>query len=188
MIISSLYVFYEGPDDLTFIERIIKPFFEKRNISVIPVNQYKKKRITIGKFINSISSIPSSSYIYMKDFDTYPCISKRKESIDNDLSHCIDINRILIIQKEIESWYLAGTDRRTLRRLKVNPCDIDTIIKSTEDIDCNRFNKLFPKSLSRSEILGTLLINYDLNVAELRNKSIRYFLKKVDYYCSTNGG
>jgi hypothetical protein len=178
-----MFIFYEGPDDLKFIDNIIKPIFRDKGTAITPIDQYLKKRTILASFIKSISSIPSSSYIFMKDLDTYPCIFKRKESIDSDLSHHIDVNKILIVEKEIESWYLAGTDRRTLRRLKVEPRDIDVITKSTDNIDCNRFNHFFPRKISRSEILDSLLINYDINVAELRNKSFRYFLQKIDNYC-----
>ncbi len=172
---KKLYVFYEGDDDERFLRRIIKPIIEKRGFELVPINQYARKRIVIAKFITSIGD---EEYLFIKDIDTYPCVTRRKESVQNDMSYHIDINRIIIVQKEIESWYLAGTSKKCLRTLGVQPKQIKGILKSTDTIDCNRFNNYFPVKIPRSVIMDELLVDFSLKNAKLRNKSFNYLLQK----------
>ncbi len=39
------------------------------------------------------------------------CITNRKEKINNKFSSLLELEKIIIVKEEIESWYLAGICR-----------------------------------------------------------------------------
>ena len=175
---KKYYFFYEGDDDLRYIERIIYPLIAKKGFEPESINQYGRRRIIIAKYIKSLNS---EEYLYLKDLDWYPCITKRKESVENDLSKLVDLNKIIIVIKEIESWYLAGVDEKTLRNLGVKPSNIKKIVKCTDTIDCHQFNEFFPSRTPRVVIMDSILDNYNLDIAKKRNKSLNYLLQNYIY-------
>ena len=115
-----------------------------------------------------------------------PVYLLRKESIKNELSGKVDDDRILVVAKVIESWYLAGADEKTLKKLRIKRDNIERITKSTDTIDKIQFDEFFPKTIPRSEIMSKLLENYNVDIAEKRNKSFNYFMKKFMIRTSGN--
>lgn len=168
----------EGSDDERFFDKIIKPIFEQEGFETRCVPCACIKRKERANFIRSIKNQENRDYIYAKDIDRYPCISSRKVSIVNELSQQIDNNRIMVVAKVIESWYLAGVNEKTLKQLHVKRNNIDKITKSTDTIDKIQFNEFFPKTIPRSNIMVKLLENYNINNAITRNKSFAYFMNK----------
>ena len=171
-----IYMILEGDDDILFFNKIISPLFASHGFSTIPIKQSKKKRIQCGKFINIVQNNENWDYLYAKDIDRFPCAKFRKEDIKRELSDNIKIERILIVAKVIESWYLAGVGEKTMRSLGVTPTNIKKIVKSTDEIDKARFYEFFPSSKTQIEIMNTILNNYDIECAKQRNKSFKYFI------------
>lgn len=175
---KHIYIFLEGDDDSRFFDYIIKPLLEAKGCCTEYVYQSKMKRISRAKFIMSIKNYASKDFIFAKDVDVYPCVSSRKENIKKEFGESIDDNRIVVVAKTIESWYLAGVDARTLRRLHIKVDDINKIDRSTNTIDKAQFNGFFPRDMVRAEIMCKLLEHYDIEVAKRRNKSFNYFIDK----------
>lgn len=107
-----LYFFVEGADDERFFENIIKPEFEKKHHTIIMHEYAQKQNNKIEKFLNGIKAM-GSDYIYVTDIDHTSCITSKKKKIENSIKG-IDINKIIVVIKEIESWYLAGLDKKKL--------------------------------------------------------------------------
>ncbi len=73
----QLFILVEGDDDVRFVEKIVKPFFEKKYNAVFvrPYAQMKKK--SVNNIIKSIKDL-RNEYLFLADMDQKNCISEKK--------------------------------------------------------------------------------------------------------------
>jgi len=166
---SKLFIFIEGDDDERFFERIIKPIFENKN-EVHLVKYAQKKNEKIFQFLKSIQAM-NADYIFVADNNGSPCITDRKQRIENDFQN-IDKNKILVVVKEIESWYLAGIDAGSSKKLGIKS------FSNTEHINKSAFNDLKPKKFnSRIDFMSEILKLFSKDTAKMKNGSFSYFIE-----------
>ncbi len=112
------------------------------------------------------------SRIFVSDLNAAPCVTTRKEKVRERYPDLNDAE-IVIVRREIESWYLAGLSADAAAELKVKrPTSTDGLTK--EDL-----NQLRPKRLdSQLDFLLELLKRFDIEEATRRNKSFEYFRRK----------
>ena len=168
-----LFIFIEGNDDKRFFESVVEPYLQER-YSAIKFQKYAKedKKWKV-KFIKSIN-LMKADYICVGDIDDVSCITAKKEKLTDDFGKKITADRIAIVIKEIESWYLAGLDEKTSKKLGIR----NKKIKTTDNINKEYFNQLIPKNVPRTEFMLKILENYDVEIAEGKNVSFGYFLNK----------
>ena len=167
-----LFIFIEGNDDKRFFESVVEPSLQEK-YSAIKFPKYaekdKKRKVNFIKSINAMKA----DYICIGDIDDFPCITAKKEKITDGFDKKINVDRIAIVIKEIESWYLAGLDEKASKMLGIRKK-----IKTTDKITKEHFNQLIPKNMPRTEFMQKILENYDTKVAEGKNKSFGYFRNK----------
>ena len=84
-----------------------------------------------------------------------------------------DKDKIIVVIKEIESWYLAGLDNEVCRQLKINN------FADTDNVTKEKFNALIPKKFtSRIDFMLEILKNFSIEIAKQKNNSFRYFVEK----------
>ncbi|MEA3324587.1 MAG: hypothetical protein U9Q37_05535 [Euryarchaeota archaeon] len=167
---NLLFILIEGDDDERFFESVVKPFLQER-YSAIKFWQYaeenEKRKVN---FIKSITSM-KADYICIGDIDDVPCVTSKKEKITDDFDKKITKDKIIIVIKEIEGWYLAGLDENASKKFGIRKK-----IKTTDNVVKEHFNQLIPKKMPRSAFMRKILENYDVKVAEGKNRSFEYFL------------
>ena len=169
---SLLFILIEGDDDERFFESVVKPFLQER-YSEIKFWQYAEKNEKRKvNFIKSITSM-KADYICIGDIDDLPCVTSKKEKITDDFDEKITKDNIIIVIKEIESWYLAGLDEKASKKLGIRKK-----IETTDNVIKEHFNQLIPKNMPRPVFMQKILENYDVEVAEGKNRSFGYFLNK----------
>jgi hypothetical protein len=165
-----LFILIEGDDDERFFESVVEPFIQER-YSAIKFQKYAKKnkkwKVNIIKSITSMKA----DYLCVGDIDDVPCVTSKKERIMDDFDEKITKNKIIIVIKEIESWYLAGLDEKVSKELGIRKK-----IETTNNLVKEHFNQLIPKKMPRSVFMRKILENYDVEVAEGKNRSFEYFL------------
>ena len=83
--------------------------------------------------------------------------------------------KIIVVVKEIESWYLAGLDNKVCKQLKIKN------FPNTEKVTKEEFNSLIPKKFtSRIDFMLEILKNFSIEIAKKKNTSFRYFVEKYD--------
>ncbi len=177
---KRLYILIEGPDDGNFFNGVVKPLFESKYdwVDIVPQAQNPPK-IT-RKFIDCINSMSSANlvadYILVTDINDAPCITFRKQKKRNKLRN-IDDNKIMVIIKEIEGWYLAGLDDASCKKCRI-PAH-----HTTDDITKEQFNALIPKKFggSRIDFLQEILKYFQEEIAKYKNNSFKYFTEKHVY-------
>jgi hypothetical protein len=80
-----------------------------------------------------------------------------------------------VVIKEIESWYLAGLDDRSSKRLGTR------YLNTTDNVTKEQFNDLIPKKFdSRIDFMQEILKCFHTETGKQKNTSFRYFLEKYD--------
>lgn len=177
MTYKLLFILLEGNDDERFFEKVVKPLFQKRSCTIRFWKYSQQKHERIVNLIKSIKSM-NGDYIYVRDFNNAPCITAKKEEIKSKFNQIITEDKIIVVVKEIESWYLAGLDERALKKVGIRKK-----IRTTANITKKEFNQLIPKNMPRIEFMRKILKNYDVEIAKVRNRSLGYFLNKWTNNC-----
>jgi hypothetical protein len=170
-----LYVLVEGNDDERLIERIIKPELEKRYHSVQLYRYAVQPPKKIENFLKSIVSM-KADYMILTDINHSPCVTQRKNLLKTKKikSRLVEDDKIIVVIKEIESWYLAGLERETLKKLGISYSE-----KRTDSLTKERFDRLISdKYVSRIDFMQEILENFQVETAKQKNKSFNYFITK----------
>jgi len=168
---KRLFFLVEGDDDERFFERIVKPEFEKKYDTVQLWKYAQVKNTKVDNFLKSIKAM-GAEYIFVVDINSAPCVKSKKQEIQNKFKNA-DIDRIIVVIKEIESWYLAGLDTKSSKELKIPS------FKVTDNITKEKFNNLIPKSFdSKIDFMLEIMRWFSIEIAKQKNISFRYFLGK----------
>ena len=168
---KQLFIFLEGNDDEQFFENVVKPLLQER-YSMIRFWKYsQRKPEKVANFVKSINAM-NADYIFAGDLNSAPCITFKKGKITNEFNQIAE-EKIIIVAKEIESWYLAGLDEKISKKLSIRKK-----IQFTDTITKEDFNRLIPKSMPRIEFMQKILDNYNIEIGKKKNSSFGYFLNK----------
>lgn len=167
-----LFFLLEGDDDVRFFRTIVKPMFEREydHIQLVAYAQSPPK--VTRRLINSINAM-SADYIFITDINNSPCITHRKQTRQNQYNN-LDTGKLMVIRKEIESWYLSGLDDTCCRKLRIQHCN------TTDGITKEQFDRMTPKKFEKSRIdfCQEILKWFDIETAKQKNGSFRYFINK----------
>lgn len=170
---NLLFILVEGPDDERFFNKIIRPRFEKKNVWVKFYNYSIVKEIKINKFLKSINAM-GADYIFVADINHVPCITLKKDKIQNKIQD-IDRNKIVVVIKEIEGWYIAGIDDENSPKLGFKN------MIHTNDLTKEDFDRIAPKKFrSRIDFMQEILNVFQVDIAKRKNDSFKYFTEKFD--------
>ena len=189
MTYRTLYILVEGGDDARFFERVVRPMFEDEfgHVQLWQYSQQEKEKV--NKFLDSIRAMQGggiADLIIVADLDESPCVTDRKERIPSGFRSLsagqspgqptgpFSSTRILIVCREIESWYLAGLNDEECKRL-----GLTTTLDNTDRISKEQFLDLMPDRFdSKSEFMLEILRVFDHETARSKNSSFRYFMQK----------
>ncbi len=176
---SRLFLFVEGNDDLRFFSRIVVPLFEGRYASVEVISYASMKTGKVCRFVRSIHEM-GHDFLLFADIDEVRNVKGKKALLRERYCTLTD-DRIVVVIKEIESWYLAGLDERAQKRLHIRH------YRTTDYITKEIFNRMIPGEYSsRIGFMVEVLNRYSLSEAEARNRSFLYFV--THYHLHTSKG
>lgn len=146
----------------------------KGKYDLVEVRSYAKlKKEKISSFLKSIKAM-NAGYIYVTDINDAPCITARKQEI-LDKVKIIDKDRIVVVIKEIEGWYLAGLGTRQCKVLGIR------VLNSTDKITKEQFDGLVPREFySRISFMLEIMNCFSISVAKHKNRSFKYFTEEYD--------
>ena len=159
-----VYIFVEGPDDEHFFSKIYgEVFCHPKFIQYAGWTPAK-----INNFLRSIKCIQGDEYVFLGDADG-KTIDEKKEILIQRFSN-LDDDRLFVVQYEIESWYYAGADQESCKKLKLKH-----YIYNTDTLTKEQFNSKLPKISERKFVMSKLLEIYELSLAIQRNNSLSIF-------------
>jgi hypothetical protein len=168
---KRLFIMVEGEDDIRFFGRIIKPLIAPAYHSVEIIPYASIKRAKVDKFLKSVA-LMKNDYIFVADIDQERSVRDKKQILYYRFSD-ISGRSIVIVIKEIESWYLAGISFETAQALGI-PDLLDTNELTKED-----FNTLIPLRFdSRIDFMFEILKSFSIETAIKKNDSFRFFFTR----------
>ncbi len=168
MSLKKLYIFVEGQDDEFFFRRIIvpalKPYYD--DIDVIQYAQMKKSKVDL--FVLSIETL-NFDYLMFADIDEMETTFDKKRFITGKFLN-VRKEKLLIVIREIESWYLAGLSNKKAEEFHLEP------FGSTDDVTKEEFNLVYQRIFhSRIDFMQELIKCYSIESAREKNRSFNYF-------------
>ena len=170
---KRLFVLVEGDDDERFFTKVLSPIFEQRYDRVEqPIRYAQMTKKAVVNFIKSIKSM-QADYIFFADINSAPCVGSKKQKLSKMYKH-LDRDRIIIVIREIESWYLAGLDEKACQELKIKS---KKHCINTDDLTKEQFYGLNPTKSDKMFLLE-VLNRFSIEMAKNQNKSFKYFTNK----------
>ena len=166
----QIWFLVEGNDDERFVKAVLMPEF-RRAYDDVQIWRYSQE--PIRKRANLLRSIHrmGADYILLCDLDELPCVTSKKEAMKSGLPALSD-DRIAVVVKEIESWYLAGLGERGFRDLRIrNVNRPDEVVKESFDV-------LVGGKSNHTNMMVEILRRYDISQARRRSPSFGYFARK----------
>jgi len=166
---TRLFLLVEGDDDLRFVERVVIPKLSSCYDFVQAWKYAQRKAEKVNAFLRSIKSM-GAEYLLLGDLNAHPCFPRKKEALLKTFTQ-LDDRRVLIVVREIESWYLAGLPDN-------NPLGVQ-VPANTSEFTKERFNDTIPKHLdSRIDYMLEVLKLFDTSTARGRNPSFHDFARR----------
>ncbi|WP_039767505.1 hypothetical protein [Caldicellulosiruptor sp. F32] len=175
---KGIYILVEGVDDERFFRRILEPELSSK-YSFVHIMRYCGDEFrslkNLQKYSNLIRAFVKSNndYIFVTDIDDSPCVTYKKEQIAKLIEN-INKENVIIVKKEIESWYLAGAEDNFCSKFGIS----ESQISNTEKLSKEDFNKFIPRSFDRTDFMIELTKNFSIEKAKNRNASFKYFMEK----------
>ncbi len=169
MKLKKLYIFVEGNDDELFFKKIMIPLFlnSYNDVEIFKYAQWKRQKVEL--FLQSIITL-NYDYIFTADIDLLETVNAKKQVIRHKFGN-LDNNRITIVIKEIESWYLAGCTDAMSAVLNIRiPANTNEITKEDFNAICHTTYR------SRIDFMYELLKVFNYETANERNESFHFFM------------
>jgi hypothetical protein len=179
---KRLFILVEGGDDVRFFGRIVKPFFvsEYDSVEIIPYACIKREKV--NNFLKSVV-LMHNDYIFVSDIDFEHSVRDKKQILYHRFSQ-INGSSIVIVIREIESWYLAGLPPDAAAHMGIMP------FNSTDDLTKEDFNSMIPRQFdSRIDFMFEILKYFSLERAAQKNRSFQFFIRRYhlnQYGMTTN--
>jgi hypothetical protein len=168
---SRLFILVEGEDDVRFFGRIIKPLLISRYDSVEIIPYASIKRSKVSSFLKSIR-LMKNDYIFVADIDAERSVKDKKQVLYSHFNH-IDGGSIIVVIKEIESWYYAGLSPDAALSLNVPD------LPFTDELTKEDFNSLIPRNYdSRIDFMFEILKYFSIDSAGKKNHSFMFFAER----------
>jgi len=170
---KRLFILVEGEDDVRFFGRVVKPLFVTRydSVEILPYASIKRQKV--NNFLKSIAQM-KNDYIFVADIDTERSVRDKKQLLYYWFSN-INGGNIVIVIREIESWYYAGLPDTALQKFGIPP------LASTDELTKEGFNELIPPSFdSRIDFMFEILKSFSVDTATRQNRSFRFFVERYN--------
>jgi hypothetical protein len=168
---KRLFIMVEGEDDIRFFGRIIKPLLAPsyHSVEIIPYASIKREKV--NKFLKSVT-LMNNDYIFVADIDQERSVRDKKQILYYRFSD-VDGRSIVVVIREIESWYMAGLSFDAAQELGV----VD--LPDTDNLTKEDFNALIPQQFdSRIDFMFEILKSFSPETAVKKNASFRFFVSR----------
>lgn len=173
---APVLLLVEGPTDRRFFERIILPRARQRGLRFRVVEW---STLTMGERRRIVEDAKRANrkYGFVADQDDHPCVSSKKRSLRRTMDFLAD-ERIHVVTREIEGWYLAGLNQRASAQAGVSWSAING---GTERIRSTSIAAIDKESFrTRDQLLLAALELFDFYRAVRVSPSFRKVCQRLD--------
>lgn len=167
---ADLYVLVEGNDDERLVHCILQRCFKTAHPVVM---QYAKGAHLDPKFVNMVVQLIAGkghAYLLLTDLDDYGSVERRAEQRAAEFG--IDREHVVVADKTIESWYLAGAT--------MEPITSKLGSRSPEGMGKADFHKIIGRPFKHIRVMNSIIGGYDVKKARRSSKSFAYFYHRLE--------
>jgi hypothetical protein len=173
---GCIYVFFEGYKDEQFFSRVLRPILARRYADIVPWQYAQRSEADVKRALKSVQERKADS-LFLRDMDNCPCVTARKQDLLNIYRKRIDSSGVVVVVKEIESWYLAGLDDESRQELGISP----NRYRHTDELTKEQFESLVPTRFdSVVDFMNSILDRFQIKVAKDRNRSFCYLMDRLE--------
>jgi hypothetical protein len=166
---GRLFILVEGNDDQRFFSRVIRPLFLHEYASVELISYASMKSAKVCRYIKGLMAM-RYDFIVVADIDQESTVHLKKKVLMARFCN-LHPDRVMVIVKEIESWYLAGLDDHASAAIGARK------LEHTDFLTKEHFNRWIPRQYnSRIAFMVECLHHFSIPVAMEKNKSFHYFI------------
>ena len=170
--INEIYVFLEGQDDVEFYEAIFSRQIKRKGILDHKIPYSNKPVRDVNRLLKAVKTWEKCEYIFFADFNSSECYQMKKARLMGSYPN-LESGNIIIVKREIESWYLAGVSDRIAKDMGLFG------IEDTSEITKKEFRRRL-KGQKEYVIKGEILAAYNTHVAKKRNASFLYACNRIN--------
>jgi hypothetical protein len=168
---SRFAYFVEGVDDEDFFSHVGKPAKEG-TYDYVSVHRYA--HVPTPKVNAMLRGFRRNGwdYLFVCDLNDSPCVSQKKATVIQRYPSLAP-EEILVVKKEIESWYVGGLDEAAAAELSIEAWP------ATEGVSKEMLKaRLGRRGLPMKVFLRRALAKFSSSLCAERNSSFRYFRSK----------
>ena len=165
---TFLYLFVEGNDDERFLKSFCRSKYRGVEIRFVQYATLTGKQIS--SLIHALPNFRHADYFFFADADG-ATVEAKIDIVKRKHPYC-DESKIRIVQREIESWYIAGLSEGMCTKHKIK------YIPHTDDLSKEKFDSMLPRGYTHISFQVEILKHYDVELAKSRNTSFRNFAEK----------
>lgn len=178
---SGGFVLVEGTTDKLFIERVMLSKLVRTQPGLyVKVVEHAQRPSKLVRSVLGTSARMGIDCVFVADLDDLACCTLGKAKCRQNYPF-LDESCVVIVKREIESWYLAGLDVEASATLGVQ------YLPTTDDVTKEDFARLRPKRFRDNlDFMLEILNRFDLGHAlrQNRNTSLTYFCAR---HCDLDG-
>jgi hypothetical protein len=172
----DLFLLVEGDDDDRFCGSVITP---ERVPAYSDVSTWqwspRKTTVTDERFIDGVVA-NGDDYFLLADLDDLDYAESRREAICQRFSSC-DRTHVIVVERAIEAWYVAGLDLAVQTALKI---DRGRIPNRTDDFRKADLRGVMPSRYKATNaFLRDVLRRFSIAEARGRNRSFDDFARRI---------
>lgn len=165
----ELFVLVEGPSDARFIRGVLPRVAPELGFKLIEHSRRPHREVNQ---IIRLRHRKEAPVLFLTDRDHAPCNESRKTKRKEALPD-LEARDLIVVSREIESWYLAGINAETARALSV-PAQTDDCVKE-------HFARIRPSRFdSDIDFMAEILKTFDVDCARARNRCFDYFVRRLN--------
>lgn len=168
-----IYSFVEGNDDELFMRYILKDHLHYKDFKIIQYAQINVSKVSY--YINQCAQA-GYNFIFLHDMDDAREKDDRKKEVQTNYG-IKQLESIIIVITEIESWYLAGIDFKKFKIKKNKILNTESVTK--EDfysiINKTTLKRKYPNVTKLTEILAS----FSVEQCRQKNSSFNDFITKL---------
>ncbi len=172
---KRMWIFVEGEHDSIFAKGVLLPILKKGYDFVDTWEYAREAPKKVIDFLRAMKPMRADC-LFLADIDDSPCVTAKKSVLMERFREALETSDVVVVVKEIESWYLAGADDEVCRALRI------TSLSRTDHTTKEQFRAMMPERFKDSvvDFMTEIVGRFRLDVAKSKNRSFCYLMDRLE--------
>jgi hypothetical protein len=170
-----MWILVEGENDRRFANGVLLPVLRKQYDFIDTWEYAQEPPKKVIDFVRAMKPMKADC-LFLADIDDSPCVTAKKDILMERFAKALEPSDVVVVAKEIESWYLAGVDDNACRGLGI------TSLSHTDHVTKEQFRRMMPERFNGSvvDFMAEILRRFRVDAAKTKNRSFCYLMKRLE--------